>query len=375
MNLDEIRSLFPHIAEGKIYFNHASNGPVHNRIKERLFEYLEERNHKMIVNYEKSLQASKNAKIKLAGLLGCKPDRIAWAENVSNAISGIVQGMKWNPGDRVILNDIEFPSNVYPFLNLKSEGVEIDFVKSVNGRVSVEDYEKMITPKTRIIAVSMVQFLSGYRIDIKKLGEICRNKGILFFVDGIQGAGVVNINVEECSIDLFSGGSHKWFMSLQGASYFYITKELQDMIQQRNVGWTSVADPWNILDYDLTLRDDAERYQNGTLNLIGITAFDESLNLYNEFGMASVDKNILSNTEYFMKRLEEIGIRPVLKDVSSENLAGIVSIEDANAKRLFLNLEKKNIFCSLREGKIRFSPHFYNSADDIDLVIEELSKT
>ncbi|OGU35425.1 MAG: hypothetical protein A2068_07985 [Ignavibacteria bacterium GWB2_35_6b] len=374
MNLSEVRALFPHIAENKIYFNHASNGPVHNRIKERLSEYIEERNHKMIVNHDKSLAASKTAKEKLSEILGTKPDRIAWADNVSNATSGIVQSLKWKTGDRILLNDLEFPSNVYPFLNLKSEGVEVDFVKSKDGKVLVDDYEKLITPNTKLISVSLVQFLSGYRIDVKKLGEICRQKGILFFVDGIQGAGVVNINVEESNIDLFTGGSHKWFMGLEGTGHFYISQKLQNIIQQKLVGWTSVVDPWNLLDYNLTLRKNVDRYQNGTLNTIGITALDESLNLYKEFGMENVEKNVLSNTEYFINKLNETGINTVLENISQNDIAGIVTIKHENAKRIFINLEKKNIFGSFREGMIRFSPHFYNTKDEIDFVVGELKR-
>lgn len=372
MNLSDVRSQFPHINENKVYFNHASNGPVSNRVKERLFEYIEERNHKMILNFEKSLNASQNAKNKLSEMFSTTPDRIAWADNVSNAISGIVQGIKWHSGDRIILNDLEFPSNVYPFLNLKPLGVEIDFVKSQNGIVNADDYEKLISPKTKLIAVSLVQFLTGYRIDIKKLGDICRQKEILFFVDGIQGGGVVNVDVEESNIDLFTGGSHKWFMGLQGASYFVISKKLQDLVHQKNVGWTSVVDPWNLLDYNLTLREDAERYQNGTLNMIGITAFDESLNLFKEFGMNNVESHVLSNTKYFIDKLNEAGLKPLLNNVSAGNLAGIVTIETENSKRIFINLEKKNISCSLREGMIRFSPHYYNTKEEIDLVVEEL---
>ena len=373
MNLSEVRELFPHINENKVYFNHASNGPVFNRVKERLFEYIEERNHKMIINYEKSLVTSQNAKTKLSEMFGTTSDRIAWAENVSNAISGIVQGIKWKSGDRIILNDLEFPSNVYPFLNLKLEGVEIDFVKSKNGIVNADDYAKLITPKTKLISVSLVQFLTGYRIDIDQLGNLCKENGILFFVDGIQGAGVVNVNIEKNNIDFFTGGSHKWFMGLQGASYFYISKKLQEIVNQKNVGWTSVVDPWNLLDYNLELREDADRYQNGTLNLIGITAFDESLNLYKEFGIENVEKNVLNNTEYFMNSLSEIGIKPLMQNVNINNMAGIVTVERENSKRIFINLEKKNIFCSLREGKIRFSPHFYNNKDEIDFVISELN--
>lgn len=374
MEISEVRNLYPHIEEGKIYFNHASNGPINNRVKNRLHEYLEERNHKMILNFDKSLVASQSAKEKLGEMINAETKNIAWSENVSNGVSNFVQGLSWEKGDRIILNDLEFPSNVYPYMNLKNYGVELDFVKTESGKVLVEDYEKLITPKTKLIAISYVQFLSCYRADIKKLGEICKSNNIIFVVDAIQGVGAVNLDVKKSNIDFMIGGSHKWFGGLQGASFFYISDELIAKVNQKNVGWTSVNDPWNLLDYNLSLRDGADRFQNGTCNMIGITALDESLNLYKEFGYQNVEKNVLDNSEYFFKKLKENGISPLLKNVERENFAGIVTVVSDNSEIVFKNLEKENIFCSLRMGQIRFSPHFYNTKEEIDKVVDVLAK-
>ncbi len=280
------------------------------------------------------------------------------------------------------MNDIEFPSNVYPFLNLKKHGVEIDFTKSRNGIVDIEDLEKLITPKTKLISISMVQFLSGYKADIDAIGELCKQKGIIFCVDAIQAVGAVQIDLKKSPIDFLTGGTQKWLMSSQGLSYFYVTEELQNRIDQKNVGWTSVEDPWNLLNYDLTLRSNAERFQTGTLNAFGIAIFDAALNVFKQLRtlptgsprlrLVGAGRQVLENTNYFIQRLSDIGIEPLLKNISNEHLAGIVTFKHEKSKEIFSELEKRKIYGTAREGMIRFSPHFYNTKDEIDRVVNEL---
>jgi len=274
---------------------------------------------------------------------------------------------------RIILNDIEFPSNVYPFLNLQRLGVEIDMVKSRNGVVDVGDIENAITPKTKLVSISLVQFLSGYRADIDAIGSLCKEKGIIFCVDAIQATGVVEIDVAKSQIDFLCGGTQKWLMSSQGLSYIYLTEELQSRITQKNVGWASVNDAWNLLDYNLSLKSTAERFQNGTINVLGVCLFDASLDLFLGFGMNNVENRILKNTEHFIYQLVEIGIEPILKNVDTKNRAGIVSFKHERSNEIFEFLQGKRIYGAVRQGMIRFSPHFYNTKEEIDLVIKELS--
>lgn len=372
MTIEKIRSLFPHLDTNQIYFNHAAIGPWCKPVLDRINEYAAQRSGEMVENFPFFLEMNSSARAKLAKLLGAETERLAWVDNVSNGINILANGLPWKSGDRIILNDLEFPSNIYPFLNLEKLGVEIDIVKSRNGIVDVEDIEKVVTSQTKLISISLVQFLSGYRADISAIGEMCKKRGIIFCVDAIQGAGVVEINVKKSNIDFLAGGTQKWLMTSQGLSYIYITEELQNKITQKNVGWTSVNDAWNLLDYNLSLKPSAERFQNGTINVLGVCLFEATLNLFHDFGMENVEKNILANTEYFINQLVEIGINPILKNVDSKNRAGIVSFKSEKASELFEFLQSKRIYCAVREGMIRFSPHFYNTKDEIDLVTEEL---
>ncbi|NOX17889.1 MAG: aminotransferase class V-fold PLP-dependent enzyme [Chlorobi bacterium] len=374
MNKNEIRNTFPHIGEGAVYFNHASIGPLTTRVRKRIDDYLEARSLNLKKSFEMFLLADKKAKLKLAKVLNCKPEQIAWKDNVSNALSVLANGIEWKSGDRIILNDIEFPSNVYPFLNLKKRGVEIDFVKSKNGIVELSDIEKAITERTKLISISLVQFLSGFRTDVETLGEICDAKGIIFSVDAIQGAGVVEIDVQKSKIDFLAGGAQKWFMSIMGTSYLYLSDRLKDILKQPEIGWLSVNDAWNLTDYNLSLKPDASRYQTGTMNALGIVAFDKSLELFDSVGINEIEKEVLSNTNYFIEKLTAIGIVPLLDGVADINRAGIVTFPINKPETILAELKKRNITGELREGLIRMAPHFYNTKEEIDIAVDALKE-
>lgn len=374
MTIEEARKLFPHLKTDQIYFNHASLGPWCELALKRINEYALQRSGERIENYEYFLKWNSSAKEKLSKLLGITSDRLAWIDNVSNGLNILAQGLNWQTGDRIILNDIEFPSNVYPFLNLKKHGVEIDFIKNRNGIVDIEDIEKTITPKTKLISISYVQFLSGYRANIDAIGELCKKHNIIFCVDAIQAAGVVQIDVQKSKIDFLVGGTQKWLMSSQGLSYIFITNELQERIDQKYVGWISVENAWNLLDYNLKLRKNADRFQTGTINALGVAIFDAVLNLFIEFGMENIEIRILDNTNYFIEKLSELGLIPILKNVSPQNRSGIVTFKHDKSKKIFDELEKQKIYCAVREGMIRFSPHFYNTKEEIDTAADHLSE-
>jgi selenocysteine lyase/cysteine desulfurase len=252
--------------------------------------------------------------------------------------------------------------------------VEIDIIKSQDGKILIEDIEKAITPRTKLISISLVQFLSGFRSDIKTISKMCKERGIIFVVDGIQAAGAVSIDLSDIEVDFFAGGTQKWLLGMQGLSYFYISENLQEQLKQKFVGWLSVDDSWNLLNYDLTLKNSAERFQNGTLNALGVAVLDRTLDLFLEFGKEKVEQLILDNTKYFISRLKEIGITPVLNNLPDENLSGIVTFKHPKAEKLFADLEAAKIFAAMRGGMIRFSPHFYNTHNEIDRVIDFLNE-
>jgi len=270
------------------------------------------------------------------------------------------------------LNDVEFPANVYPFLQLKEKGVEVDFIKATNGIVTAEGIINAIQPRTKFISISFVQFLSGYRIDLEKIGKICKEKEIIFSVDSIQGLGAIRLDVEKCNIDYLANGTQKWMLGLQGLAFIYMRKELQDKMKSVPIGWLAVKDAWNLLDFDLTTKETAERFQPGTLNNLGIYAFNSSMKLFEEFGFEEIEKQVLINSKYFINELAKIGYESPLSSLPEKHLSGIVSFKNENAQKIFDILSQKKIVCSLREGYIRFAPHFYNTKQEIDFVVDTL---
>jgi selenocysteine lyase/cysteine desulfurase len=370
--IEKARSYFPHLKNGIIYFNHASTAPISIVMKNRIDEFVKERSEDALDDYWAFKKVADETKAFIGEMINCGGDRIAFLDNTANGIIWLTLGIDWKSGDRIILNDLEFPANVYPFLKLREKGVEVDFIKSTNGIVTAEEIIAAIQPSTKLISVSYVQFLSGYRIDLEKIGKVCKEKEIIFCVDSIQGLGAVRLDVEKYNIDYLANGTQKWMLGLQGLAFIYVRKDLQDEMKSAPLGWLAVKAAWKLLDFDLTTKETAERFQPGTLNNLGIYAFNSSMKLFKEFGFDEIEKQILSNSKYFIDELAKIGYNSPLFSLPEKYLSGIVSFKTENGQKILDHLKEKKIVCSLREGYIRFAPHFYNTKQDIDYVVDAL---
>ncbi len=372
--LENFRKYFPYLETGKIYFNHASISPLSSKVTARVEQYLKMRSVTDIENYDLVIKTTAQVKEKIAGLVRTTPDRIAFVDNTSNGLNILAQGIQWKNGDRILLNDIEFPSNVYPFMNLRSQGVEVDFVKSKDGVVSAEDIIKSITPRTRVVSISYVQFLSGYKADLAMIGDYCTRYNIIFCVDGIQGVGALQLDVHSCHIDFLACGTQKWMMGLMGLAFVYISDRLQESLQPKYVGWMSVENTWELLNYDFVLKKTADAFQNGSFSVIGVVGLSGALSLFEEAGFREIEERILSNTGYFTEQLSELGYKLPSVSYPLKHRSGIVSFKTDKAKLIFNELKKEDVVCSLREGMIRFSPHYYNTQEEIDRTIEIIKK-
>ncbi|NWF50507.1 MAG: aminotransferase class V-fold PLP-dependent enzyme [Ignavibacteriaceae bacterium] len=374
LSVEKFRKYFPYLNNGIIYFNHASTGPVPSTTAARLKSIIEVKSNECPDDYQSFLKVMTETKEDLGRLVNCSPDRIAFLDNTTNGLNLLALGIEWKKGDRILLNDVEFPANVYPFLNLKRFGVEVDFIRAESGFVTAEQIIDSVKPETKLISVSFVQFISGYKINLEKLGNYCRNNNIIFCVDAIQGIGAVAIDVTKSKIDYLSCGTQKWLLGMQGLAFIYVDENLQRKMIPANLGWLSVENAWDLLNYDVTPKSTASVFQGGTLNLLGIYAFNSSLKIFHDFGVVNVEKEILKNSRYFISALKKIGVESVLSNCSDDELAGIVTVKLNSADRVVAELQKKKIFCSLREGQIRFSPHFYNIIQEINTVVDELKK-
>jgi selenocysteine lyase/cysteine desulfurase len=374
LNVIKAREQFPYIKHGKIYFNHASSGPLCTPVIDCIHSVLYEKSETNLDDYIGLQAIIKETKSDLASLINTSPDRIAFVDNTTNGLNILAAGLKLKKGDHILLNDLEFPANVYPFFNLQKNGIVIDLVQSHNGIVSAEDVIEKIVSETKLISISQVQFLTGYRVNLHKIGKVCREKGIIFSVDAIQGLGAVGLDVAADCIDFVSSGTQKWLLGLQGFGFIYLSEELQEKIDQNCVGWLSVEDAWNLLHYELKLKKSADRYQGGTLNSIGIYALNASLKLLKQFGFNNIENCIIDNSLYFLEKLADTKFNTEIQDYNKNCIAGIVSFKGPDSAKIFNVLTKENIICSLRLGCIRMSPHFYNTKEEIDNVINVLKK-
>lgn len=372
VNKIEIRKHFPYLDSGLIYFNHASIGPIPDFTVEVIKNYLYNRSSKNIENIEKIFQTISETKELVAKFINSSPDRIAFVDNVSNAMNLLAQGLKWKKGDEIILFDIEFPANVYPFLNLQREGVVVKILKTENGRINFEDIQNAITSKTKLLSISHVQFLSGFRADLEQIGNLCKQNDIIFSVDAIQSFGVVDIDIQKMKIDFLATGIQKWFLGLEGLTIIHISKELQEKIEQKYVGWLSVKNAWNILDYNLELDETAHRYENGTLNFAGIFSLNSNIKFFLSIGIQEIEKSVIENSKLLIRLLEKENFEFFFLPNSDKELAGIITIKVKNPEEVYQRLIEKQIRISLREGYLRFSAHFYNTDEEIFKVVETL---
>jgi cysteine desulfurase / selenocysteine lyase len=372
--LSRVRELFPHTAQGKLYFNHAGTSPLSQSVVKAMTDYLERRSVGELETYMTDIGMVDGLRNKTARLINAPSgDRISFQPNTSDAVNVAAMGVPWKAGDHILVSGVEFPANVYPWLNVRSQGVTIDWLDAADGRITLDMISSRVTPKTRLVALSAVQFLSGYRADLKSIGEFLRSRKIIFAVDAIQALGAVRIDVQAMNIDFLAAGSQKWLMGPHGTGFIFLTEELQELMQQKNLGWLSVADPWNFHNYDQPLNPTARRYEGGSLNMPGLWGLDAALDMHLGFGPAETERHLLSICARLMEGLSALpGIR-IHTPRSDEERAGIVTIsvvDEAKTKAVFKKVMSGGMTIALRDGLMRYSPHYYNSADEMDQAVE-----
>ncbi len=368
MDFDSYRKLFP-ITSQKIYLNHAAISPLSTRVTDRLEWLIDDRMIGNVDSFQEADQIRNDLRTLIARMINAAPEQIAFIGNTSEGFNHLVHGLQWQQGDEILIPDCEFPSNVYPFKNLEHKGVVVKLIPSDEGKISLQTIKSMITPKTRLLSISYVEFMSGFRNDLKAIGELCRQHGILFSVDGIQGIGALPIDVQEFKIDFISNGGHKWLMGPMGAGFMYFSKSLFRQLRPVFTGWLAVNNAWDFLDYKLDFLPDARRYEYGTANFMGIVGLSESVALLMEVGLERIEKKLLKLGEILVSGLEAVGIG-LVNSKDKKHWAGIYSFKVQKPEQLLEYLKENQVVCSVRNGLLRISPHFYNTPEEIHHVVD-----
>jgi cysteine desulfurase/selenocysteine lyase len=371
IDLSRYRAEFP---VNSIYMNHAAVAPISRRVLNAMFGLLEDVHCCGAEHWEKWLETYEATRRSAARLLNADPHEIAFTKNTSEGISFFANGLDWQPGDEVVSIDSEFPANVYPWKHQERKGVRLRLVEETQGRLSLEAIASALTLRTRVVAVSFVQFLSGYRLDLEKLGQICADRGCLLFVDAIQGLGAFPVDVRRSRIAGLAADGHKWLLGPEGAALLFLSREVMDRVLPSTVGWASVRS-WN--DFSsraLVWREDARRFEAGSLNTAGIYGLGAALDLLLEVGIDAISERILDLTTRLRRGLLDKG-HWVFGPLDRSEASGIVSFvpRQGQATSALERLATHRVQASERCGKVRIAPHFYNAEEEIDRVLELLS--
>lgn len=270
----------------------------------------------------------------------------------------------------MILPACEFPANAMPWLALRERGVNVELVPDRSGVVTAEELAARITPRTRLVAVSWVQFLSGYRIDLATLVDAAHSRGAFVAVDAIQGLGALEMDVTGLGVDYLAAGAQKWLLGMQGAAFLYITEALQERVAPMR-GWMNGPTHLDHLtEYDGALYPDARRYRITAPAMANVVAFDASLGMILDAGAHAIEQRVMARANRLAAGLDRSGLQRYGAD---EVCSGIVTVEHAEPDRLRADLRRAGVHVAVREGKLRFSPHGYNTDDEIDIALEALA--
>jgi selenocysteine lyase/cysteine desulfurase len=311
-----------------------------------------------------------------ARLLGARESHeVAFVENTSSALSLVAEGLDWQPGDNVVGAALEFPSNVYPWMGLASRGVEYRQVEERDGRIDPGEILARLDSRTRMLALSWVQYASGFRSDLARLGRACRERGILFVVDVIQGLGALPLDVEAGFVDVAAASAHKWLLGPEGIALLYVSDRVVERLRPARSGWRSMRDPFQWTAYDLTWNQGARRFESGTLNAYGIVALGGSLEVLLAVGAEEIEPRVLALADLAARGLEELGFSVVSSRRRGETSGIVTAVPPGRkAQSLIKPLDERGIVVAARAGRLRIAPHFYNTADEIERCLAELAE-
>ena len=368
MTLDALREAFPH-TRSQTYFNHAATGVYSRRVVAAIEADVLDRHGRDVDNFPRVLPKVEACLEALGRLMHVPTERVEFAANTSEALALVAEHFDWRPGDRVAVPACEFPANVYPFLNLERRGVHVDLIPHHDGVVTPEAVAAALTDRTRLVSASWVQFLSGYRLDLKAVADAAHAAGALLCVDAIQGLGALRLDAAAAGVDFLACGAQKWMLGPQGLAFFYLSEAMQARLRPR-AGWLHGPVDWeNFFAYDLAFHPGARGYRLGTLNHMGALALGAALDLYADAGPAACEARVLAHAAALAEGLGALGLARFGSDDPAA-ASGIVTVRHPDPDGLVAYLAAHAVTVSARNRMVRISPTYYNSPDEVARVLD-----
>lgn len=368
----EMRALFP-IAGHYAYLDHAANAPLATPVRSTMEVYLDRMTEEPfdLVHWER---LRNQVRARIAELLSVRADSITFTKNTTAGLGLVAAGLDWEAGDNIVGVQREFPSNIYPWMGLKRKGVELRLYQPEQGRIDVKAVVRLCDRRTRVLAISAVQFWSGFRTDLGALGTALRGRDILLVVDAAQAVGALQLDLSRAPVDFLAAGAQKWLLGPMGVGFAYVGPRMLDRLNPVTIGPESVLRDREYVDYDLTFKPGARRFEEAAPNYLGILGMGAAVNLLLRCGMPAVEEVVLRLADRLRDELPRRGYELVLKPTALSERSGIVSFRHPRMvpAELHARLREAGVIISLRGDYLRASPHYYNSDQDLDRLLEAL---
>jgi cysteine desulfurase / selenocysteine lyase len=364
------RDEFPS-ANHLVYLNHAAVAPLCRRAADAMIWLTQDALENGSLHYDRWMKCYDQFRLAAARLCNAEPGEIAMVKNTSEGIATVALGLKWSPGDKIVAFREEFPANFYIWKKLEEwHGARVEWLSYLDPLEKIEQAAR----GAKLLAISFVQYLSGYRADLEAIGDICRRHGVFFLVDAIQGLGAFPLDVRKMNIQALAADGHKWLLGPEGHGVLYVQQDWQDRIEPVEFGWTTVKGYADYASRDMALRTDAGRYECGTLNTVGAFGLTASMELLLEAGIENVAAAVQRLGDQIAQGAQQRGYEVMGGERTPATGSGIVSIRKpgVDSRMVHARLREAGVMCAPRQGWVRLSPHFYITPDQINRALDLL---
>jgi cysteine desulfurase / selenocysteine lyase len=371
---NEIRKLFP--AAGKYtYLNSAAVSPMPISAVKAVTSQLKDVSENGSLNLDGWVKTKNRCRLLVAEMLKVKAENVAFLRNTSDGFSTVANGMDWAEGDNIVTFAAEFPSNFYPWRMIRDKfGVELRTCPERDGRIDIDEFISLIDSNTKLVSISAVQFSTGFRTDIERIGRAAREFDALFAVDIIQGFGAVEFDLDAQFVDIACGASHKWLCSPEGCGIFYLSDRAKNRIEPSLVGWISVDEPFNFSNYEQPWKPNALAWETGTGSSSLFYGLEQSLKLLTETGIGNIENYLekLTNHLCYLLQTRDYKIVSSRKKGEKSQIVCVLPKDGETSSNLAKTLERNKVIVSPRGERLRIAPHFFNNQADIERLVELL---
>ncbi len=373
-HIDELRAQFP-VIKRYTYLNHAAVGPLPQRVLDEVSRINQDKGYSGGLHWMDWEEEAEETRKIIARLINAHPEEIAFVQNTSVGLSIIANGLNWEKTDNIVINDLEFPSNLFPWqIQAKRHRLVTKTVQNRNEKLAMEDFEEKIDRHTKIVAVSHVQFSNGFKVDLQRLSKLAHENGGYVITDAVQSLGQMPIDVKKLDVDFLATSGYKWLLSPIATGFLYIKKDLIDEIEPSIVGYRTDENYHEYSYRTINPAKNARRFEHGQINFPGIAGMRAAIEILESFGIHNIERRIRELVDRLIIGISELKGLKVLSSLKPEHRNGIVKVGGLESPdEVVTKLKEDNIVISSRAGGLRISPHFYNTEGEIKQLLDALS--